>query len=88
MMSGHTKPPQAPGQRAQASGGGARDPAPQEGEGDRGGTGAADAEKGAWRAHCASRAPEAAGRGTPLPADAARGGDPARGEGDGTRSTN
>lgn len=88
MKSGHTKPHQAPGQGAQATEGGARDPTPLEGEGERGGTGAADAEKGAWRAHGARRAPEAAGRGTPLPADAARGGAPARGEGDATRSTN
>ena len=64
MKSGHTKPPQAPGQRAQASEGGARDPAPQEGEGDRGGTGAADAGKGARGA----RGEHAAGAPCPPPA--------------------
>lgn len=63
-MSGHTKPPQAPGQGAQATEGGARDPAPQEGEGDRGGTGAADAGKGARGA----RGEHAAGAPCPPPA--------------------
>lgn len=64
MKSGHTKPPQAPGQGAQATEGGARDPAPQEGEGERGGTGAADAGKGARGA----RGAQAAGAPCPPPA--------------------
>ena len=80
-MSGHTKPPQAPGQRAHASGGGARAPATPEGEGARGGTGAADAGKGAW----GTRGAQAAGAPCPPPARRAppkrpkrRGGGPRR----------
>ena len=98
MKSGHRKPPQAPGQGAIATGGGAADPAPQEGEGDAGGTGARTRkreQRGARGEHAAGapcpppalRAPpeatEAAGRGTPLPADATRGGGPAGGRGTG-----
>lgn len=81
MKCGHTKPPQAPGQRAQASEGGARAPATPEGEGARGGTGAADAGKGAW----GTRGAQAAGAPCPPPARRAppkrpkrRGGGPRR----------
>lgn len=78
-------------------------PRPPRGGGGRGGDRGADAEKGAkgsargarggrtLPAACPPSAPEAteaAGRGTPLPADATRGGGPRGGEGDGTRSTN
>lgn len=64
MKSGHSKPLQAPGQRAHASGGGARAPATPEGEGARGGTGAADAGKGAR----GTRGEQAAGAPCPPPA--------------------
>lgn len=64
MKSGHSKPPQAPGQGALASGGGAADPAPQEGEGDAGGTGARTRK----REQRGARGEHAAGAPCPPPA--------------------
>lgn len=64
MKSGHSKPPQAPGQRAYASEGGAADPAPQEGEGDAGGTGARTRK----REQRGARGEHAAGAPCPPPA--------------------